>query len=163
MRKRSKYERRYLERIGKLVGEAPAVSDAIDQPDQVEAAHRDDREKHPGRPPVPNATAPGVEQPATEVPSVAPPVNVASVTSLTFTSSNIQSAEINVESGIVTVTFNNGKAYRYANFTVALMTEWSAAKSAGSWFHQRVRMRPSAHPVIDDTEQAAETAQSGEA
>lgn len=66
----------------------------------------------------------------------------------TFSSSNIVSAELGAD-GIVAVTFKDGKAYRYANFTPALMDEWKAAKSAGNWFHQNVRTKPDRHPVVE--------------
>lgn len=63
-------------------------------------------------------------------------------------SSNIRSATLDA-AGVVAVEFRDGSIYRYANFTLELMTEWEAAKSAGSWFHNNVRTKPDRHPVLE--------------
>lgn len=63
-------------------------------------------------------------------------------------SSNLRSASLDLATGIVTVEFIKSDAYRYANFTAALMIEWQGAKSPGSWFHQHVRSKPDRHPIV---------------
>lgn len=70
--------------------------------------------------------------------------------SLTFTSSNIRTADLDESLGIVTVLFQSGKAYRYGNFSRADMATWSAARSAGSWFNANVKNRSDLHPMIPD-------------
>ncbi len=66
---------------------------------------------------------------------------------LTFKSSNVAAAELSPD-GIVEVTFVNGSSYRYANFSRALMAQWSAAPSAGSWFHRMVKGASKRHPLV---------------
>lgn len=68
---------------------------------------------------------------------------------ITFSkSSNIQSAKFDPATGIAEVLFANNKTYRYANFTPAMMVDWQAAKSAGSWFHANVRQQPDKFPLV---------------
>lgn len=74
---------------------------------------------------------------------------------LTFTSSNIRSATLDPGTGIVDVTFTSDKTYRYAAFTVELMVEWRAAKSAGRWFNANIKTRPDLHPLIAPSPPAA--------
>ncbi len=62
-------------------------------------------------------------------------------------SSNVRSAILDVD-GNLTVTFADGKEYRYGNFTLELLEEWRKADSAGSWFHHQVRRKPERHPVL---------------
>jgi hypothetical protein len=64
-------------------------------------------------------------------------------------SSNIQSAEVD-NHGVLTVAFQGGQRYRYSNFSVELLREWSEAKSAGAWFTKNIRNRSDRHPVIKD-------------
>lgn len=63
-------------------------------------------------------------------------------------SSNLRAASLGVD-GVLMVDFANGSRYRYANFTLELMAEWEAAKSAGSWFHNNVRTKPDRHPIVE--------------
>lgn len=63
-------------------------------------------------------------------------------------SSNLVGAKFDPATGILEVTFQNGKAVSYAKFTAELMREWAEAKSAGTWFHANIRQRPDAHPVV---------------
>ncbi len=63
-------------------------------------------------------------------------------------SSNLKGATRDPETSIVDVLFKNGKTYRYANVTAEEMAAWAAAKSAGSWFHDNIRGKPEAHPVV---------------
>lgn len=65
-------------------------------------------------------------------------------------SSNVKRAALDPASGVVTVDFANDKTYRYGNFTTMLMREWAEAKSPGSWFHNNVRQRPDAYPLLGD-------------
>lgn len=79
---------------------------------------------------------------------------------LEFSSSNIRIATLDPATGILEVTFNSGKSYRYANFTVERMVEWravrDAGRSAGSWFNANVKNRPDAHPLIVSTSPAGD-------
>ena len=68
----------------------------------------------------------------------------------TFTSSNIRAAALDAETGVIEVEFNNGKRYRYANFTPALLAEWRSAKSPGGWFDASIKKRPDRHPPITE-------------
>lgn len=70
------------------------------------------------------------------------------VITATFTSSNVVGAELDTTTGIVAVSFRNGQTYRYGNFTADLMAAWKTAPSAGSWFHNNVRQRAAAHPLV---------------
>lgn len=99
-------------------------------------------------PPAIPAASPGPVEPAVPPP---PPTTKAGKQVLAFTSSNVKRAELEPATGVVTVTFANGSTYRYANFNAELMAEWDAAKSAGSWFHNRVKMRPEEHPLVLST------------
>lgn len=63
-------------------------------------------------------------------------------------SSNVRSAKLNPETGVVAVLFRNGQTVHYGAFTVDMMIEWEAAKSAGSWFHHNVRQKPDRHPIL---------------
>jgi hypothetical protein len=132
-RSMSKYEKAFRTR-----GEPAAVAESVVDPDAIVDEGPHDH---------------SAEEPTSVVLSEAvmsePEVGRGSVT-LTFTSSNIKGAELDVSTGIVTVAFKNDTTYRYANFTAELMAEWGAAASAGSWFHQKVRMRAAAHPVVAD-------------
>ncbi len=62
-------------------------------------------------------------------------------------SSNIASAELG-DDGVLAVTFKNEATARYKDVTPEMMTEWKEAKSAGSWFYQRIRSRPKVHPEL---------------
>lgn len=65
-------------------------------------------------------------------------------------SSNLRSARLSEVTGTVEVLFKNGKTYRYANFTRAMMIEWESADSPGGWFHKNVKTKPDRHPVVAD-------------
>lgn len=71
------------------------------------------------------------------------------------TSSNIQSATLDERSGVLDVTFANGKTYRFANFTLDLLKQFEAAPSPGKWFADTVKKRPDAHPQVKDAASAA--------
>lgn len=85
-------------------------------------------------------TGPAAPEPAAKAPSAI---------RLEFAkSSNVRAAELGAD-GVVAVEFRDGAIYRYANFTLELMAEWEAAKSAGSWFHHNVRSKPDRHPIVE--------------
>jgi hypothetical protein len=67
-------------------------------------------------------------------------------------SKNVTSAVLDTTTGVVTVTFVNGKSYRFANFTAELMAEWNTAESAGKWFSANVR-KSDRHPQVEPTKE----------
>ena len=62
-------------------------------------------------------------------------------------SSNVKSATLN-DDGTTEVTFANGGRATYKNITPDLFEEWEKAESAGRWFHNRVRSKPTEYPMI---------------
>jgi hypothetical protein len=173
----SKYVRAYLERQGKVAPEAVAAPVAPDvgtlDPSKAEGADLDALVELTGLEREPSVQDTGPLPAVTDVScgvcldgkAPSPVIGEAQWTCLacgkyvgqpatikaTFTSSNIREAELEVATGVLTVTFANGGRYRYGNFTPLLMTAWQEAKSAGGWFHHVVKMKPSAHPVIAET------------
>jgi hypothetical protein len=139
----SKYEKAFRTRGGESAAREPIVDDpddptafrVLEESDEAGIDEDDDE----------NDAAEDIEQPAF---TIASGDEAKAPVTLTFSSSNIKGAELDVATGIVTVAFKNDTTYRYANFTAELMAEWGAAASAGSWFHQKVRMRAAAHPVV---------------
>lgn len=120
----SKYERAWRERAGHAASGATA-------------------EVAPPPPPPPPTPEPGADQ--------AESVSVTGrVVELEFKSSNVRKAVFDGSTGIVEVTFKDGAARRYLNFTDELMDAWRAAKSAGSWFHEHVKSQPDLHPIVAD-------------
>lgn len=98
--------------------------------------------------PVEAAPAAVIVEDAPEIIESAPAVPMRP-TRLEFkNSTNLVDAVLDTELGIVTVQFKNGTSFRYGNFTSALMAEWEAASSAGSWFHKNIRSKPDRHPVV---------------
>lgn len=64
-------------------------------------------------------------------------------------SSNIKAASL--DGAALSVSFNNGATATYGNVTDKLVDEWEAAKSAGSWFHNNIRMKSKDHPILKST------------
>ena len=71
---------------------------------------------------------------------------------LTFPhSSNVASADLNVDTGVVSVSFHSPRGlqvYQFLNVTRPMMAAWREAESAGSWFSREIRQKFSRHPMI---------------
>lgn len=62
-------------------------------------------------------------------------------------SSNVKTATLN-DDGTAEVTFANGGRATYRNISAEMFDEWEKADSAGRWFHNRVRSKPTEYPMI---------------
>lgn len=70
------------------------------------------------------------------------------IKSITFPkSSNITGAELDTETGVLSVTFKGAKQYSYEGFDEKLLDDWKAAKSAGGWFYHNVKTNPERFPL----------------
>lgn len=94
------------------------------------------------------------EKPATTETSTAPTTKPAADPNLLVfpKSQNVASAKLDPDAGTVDVTFANQSVHRFAKFTAAQLAEWKEAKSAGSWFHQHVKLKPEDHPHLGSLE-----------
>lgn len=68
-------------------------------------------------------------------------------------SSNVKSATLN-DDGTTEVAFANGGKATYQNISDAMFDEWEAAESAGRWFHNRVRSKPTDFPMVSQVKDA---------
>lgn len=65
-------------------------------------------------------------------------------------SSNLQDAGFDADSGVLEVTFKNGKRWRYFGITGSTFAEFMEADSQGSFFARNIRGQFEGEPVEED-------------
>ena len=92
--------------------------------------------------------APRTVPPVASSPRLPPPTPINGRLVIKFTgSSNIERAELDLETSVLEVTFSKGPRWRYANVTRSMIEEWRDAPSAGRWFHGAIKSKPQDHPA----------------
>lgn len=82
------------------------------------------------------------------------------ILSFTKPSTNVSKAELDAKTGVLTVVFENGTTYRYANVTEEQAAAWEKSDSVGKWFNSNIKAKAKEHPVIREGEKAEAVASS---